>query len=154
MTQSRAPWTCSTRPAQCDHNTKRCCGRCAPRELLLKDAYAHGFSGRVGHSRCVLGLSSASRGHMQEERDNDQEFGLKIEEQQRSLMQERDIAQTLKGETAILRKKFEAFQTEMEDMRNTLRERERDIKQLQASRRHATIPCESPCPVPKTRTMP
>ena len=91
---------------------------------------------------------------MQEERDNDQEFGLKIEEQQRSLMQERDIAQTIKGETAILRKKFEAFQTEMEDMRNTLRERERDIKQLQASRRHATIPCESPCPVPKTRTMP
>ena len=47
---------------------------------------------------------------MQEERDNDQEFALKIEEQQRSLMQERDIAQTLKGETAILRKKFEAFQ--------------------------------------------
>ena len=104
----------------------------------------------LGHSHCVLGLSSASRECMQEERDNDQEFALKIEEQQRSLMQERDIAQTLKGETAILRKKFEAFQTEMEDMRTTLREREREIRQLQASQQHAIIPCESPCPV---RTM-
>jgi len=147
--QSRAPQTCSTRPVPCDHNTKRCCGRCAPRELLLKDAHAHGSAVGLGHSHCTLGLSSASRECMQEERDNDQEFALKIEEQQRSLMQERDIAQTLKGETAILRKKFEAFQTEMEDMRTTLREREREIRQLQASQQHAIIPCESPGPVRK-----
>ena len=39
--QSRAPQTCSTRPVPCDHNTKRCCGRCAARELLRKDAHAH-----------------------------------------------------------------------------------------------------------------
>ena len=69
----------------------------------------------------------------QEERDNDQEFALQRAAQQRALMQEREVAQTLKGETAILRKKFEAFQNDMEDMRNTLRARERDIKQLQVS---------------------
>ncbi len=50
----------------------------------------------------------------QEERDNDQEFSLQREAQQRALTQEREVAQTLKGEAAILRKKFEAFQTEME----------------------------------------
>ena len=54
-------------------------------------------------------------------------------------MQEREVAQTLKGETAILRKKFTAFQSEMEDMRNTLRAREHDIKQLQARRAAARV---------------
>merc|ERR1711907_779806 len=67
----------------------------------------------------------------QEECDNDQEFQLQRAAQQRALAHEREVAQTLKGEAAILRKKFEAFQVEMEETKNVLHSRERDIKQLQ-----------------------
>ena len=44
---------------------------------------------------------------------------------------EREEKQALKGEQAIMRKKFEGFQSEMGKLRSTLEAREQDIKQLQ-----------------------
>ena len=67
---------------------------------------------------------------MQEERDNDEEFLSQKAAHHHALAQEREIMQMLKGEAAVLRKKNEACQQEMEQMRSNLRMREREIQQL------------------------
>ena len=62
----------------------------------------------------------------QEERDNDAELDLHQMTAHRNLMHEREEKQALKGEQAIMRKKFSTFQAEMGKLKNALEEREAD----------------------------
>ena len=71
----------------------------------------------------------------QEERDNDAELDLHHLTAHRNLVHEREEKSTLKGEQAIMRKKFSTFQAEMAKLKNALEERENTIKGL---RREAT----------------
>ena len=64
----------------------------------------------------------------QEERDNDSELDLHNQTAHRNLMLEREEKSTLKGEQAIMRKKFSTFQSEMAKLKNALEEREAAIK--------------------------
>lgn len=66
----------------------------------------------------------------QEERDNDAELDLHQRTAHRQLMHEREEKSTLKGEQAIMRKKFSTFQSEMSKLKSALEEREGTIKQL------------------------
>ena len=56
----------------------------------------------------------------QEEEDNDRELEASREAAQRALMLEREEKQALKGEQAIMRKKFEGFKSEMSKLRSAL----------------------------------
>ena len=67
----------------------------------------------------------------QEEEDNDRELEASREAAQRALMLEREEKQALKGEQAIMRKKFEGFQSEMSKLRSALEMREQDIRRMQ-----------------------
>jgi len=67
----------------------------------------------------------------QEEEDNDRELEASREAAQRALVLEREEKQVLKGEQAIMRKKFEGFQSEMSKLRSALEMREQDIRRLQ-----------------------
>jgi len=66
----------------------------------------------------------------QEELDNDDEHRQQVIAHRAAIAHEREAAQTLKGEGAILRKKFEAFQTEMERMESQLAGRNTEIRNL------------------------
>ena len=66
----------------------------------------------------------------QEERDNDAELDLHQMTAHRNLMHEREEKSTLKGEQAIMRKKFSTFQSEMSKLKQSLEEREGTIKSL------------------------
>ena len=66
----------------------------------------------------------------QEERDNDAELDLHAQTAHRMLVHEREEKSTLKGEQAIMRKKFSTFQSEMAKLKNALEEREGTIKGL------------------------
>ena len=66
----------------------------------------------------------------QEETENDQELDAQREAAHRTLIHEREEKQALKGEQAIMRKKFASF-SEMAKLRNTLEERDGDIRELQ-----------------------
>jgi hypothetical protein len=66
----------------------------------------------------------------QEERDNDSELELHKMSAHRALVHEREEKSTLKGEQAIMRKKFGTFQTEMSKLKNQLEEKEMTIRGL------------------------
>lgn len=66
----------------------------------------------------------------QEERENDQELDAQREAAYRTLVHEREEKQALKGEQAIMRKKFASFQSEMTKLRNLLEERDGAIREL------------------------
>ena len=66
----------------------------------------------------------------QEERDNDTELDAQAEAAFKNLTHEREEKQTLKGEQAIMRKKFSNFQTDMAKLKASLDEREAQIKGL------------------------
>ena len=66
----------------------------------------------------------------QEERDNDSELELHQQTAHQALVHEREEKSTLKGEQAIMRKKFSTFQQEMSKLKNALEERESTIKGL------------------------
>lgn len=66
----------------------------------------------------------------QEEQDNDRELEVSREAAQRALTLEREEKQVLKGEQAIMRKKFEGFQSEMSKLRSALEMREAEIRRL------------------------
>ena len=68
----------------------------------------------------------------QEEEDNDRELESSREAAQRALMLEREEKQALKGEQAIMRKKFEGYQSDMAKLKSALEMRDQDIKRLQA----------------------
>ena len=67
----------------------------------------------------------------QEETDNDQELDAAREAAHRTLVHEREEKQTLKGEQAIMRKKFTSFQSEMTKLTNRLDEKDGDVRELQ-----------------------
>ena len=69
----------------------------------------------------------------QEDMDNDQELESQRLAAHRAVVHEREEKQTLKGEQAIMRKKFASFQSEMAKLRNSVDEKQHDIKSLQVA---------------------
>jgi len=67
----------------------------------------------------------------QEETDNDQEVRLQRVAKEKLVAHEREVALSLKGEAAIMRKKLEASQTDMDALKGQLKAKEREITKLQ-----------------------